>query len=153
MLHFCLAHELVLTLTIFKVDHGIRFNSTWNDRQKQITWDFRRITPSAYQNTAEPRHNGVNRTRYFWPLKGRTVIKKLNNFYLIIIWFGKKSKRRSPFGLFESCREKRISLCFMRRLGKLVHFSGRMGLRMKLIAKKELILLFQMTPSRILCDW
>ena len=27
-----------------------------------------------------------------------------------------------------------------------------MGLRMKLIAKKELILLFQVTPSRILCD-
>ena len=66
--------------------------------------------------------------------------------------FGKKSKRRSPFGLFESCREKRISLCFMRRLGKLVHFGGRAGLRMKIIAKKELNLLFQMTPSRILYD-
>ena len=66
--------------------------------------------------------------------------------------FGKKSKRRSPFGLFESCREKQISLCFMKRLRKLIHFGGRMGLRMKLIAKKELILLFQMTPSRILCD-
>ena len=41
--------------------------------------------------------------------------------------FGKKSKRRSPFGLFESCREKRISLCFMKRLGKLIRqnfFSG-----------------------------
>ena len=66
--------------------------------------------------------------------------------------FGKKSKRQSPFGLFESYREKRISLCFMSRLGKLVHFSGRMRLRMKLIAKKELILLFQKTLSRILCD-
>ena len=62
------------------------------------------------------------------------------------------SKRRSPFGLFESCRDKQIFLCFMKRLSKLMHFGGRMGLRMKLIAKKELILLFQMTPSRILCD-
>ena len=33
--------------------------------------------------------------------------------------FGKKSKRRSPFGLFESCREKQISLRFMRHLEKL----------------------------------
>merc|ERR1712074_55006 len=56
------------------------------------------------------------------------------------------------FVLFESCREKRISLCFMKRLGKLIHFGGRTRLRMKLIAKKELIPLFQITPSRILCD-
>ena len=76
--------------------------------------------------------------------------KSIISFWLFL--FGKKSKRQSPFGLFESCREKRISLCFMRRLRKLVHFWGRTRLRMKLIAKKELILLFQMTPSRILCD-
>ena len=70
----------------------------------------------------------------------------------MVALFGKQSKGRSPFGLFESCREKHISFCFMSRLGKLMHFGGRMGLSMKLIAKKELILLFQMTPSRILCD-
>ena len=54
----------------------------------------------------------------------------------MVALFGKKSKGRSPFGLFESCREKQISLCFMSRLGKLMHFGGRMGLRMKLIAKQ-----------------
>ena len=69
-----------------------------------------------------------------------------------VSWFGKKSKRRSPFGLFESCRVFWISLFLMKRLGKLVSFWGQMVLRMKLIAKKDLILLFQMTPSRILCD-
>ena len=45
-----------------------------------------------------------------------------------------------------------ISLFLMRRLRKLMLFSGRTSLRMKLTAKKELIFLFQMAPSRILCD-
>ena len=67
-------------------------------------------------------------------------------------WFGKKSKRRSPFGLFESCREIQFSFFLVSGLGKLVFFSGRTSLRMKFIAKKKLNLLFQMTPSRILCD-
>ena len=72
--------------------------------------------------------------------------------YICTYSFGKKSKRRSPFDLFESCRVCWISLFLMKRLSKLVSFGGWMVLRMKLIAKKELNLLFQMTPSRILCD-
>ena len=64
----------------------------------------------------------------------------------------KKSKRQSPFGLYESCRKIQFSLALVSGLGKLVCFLGRMGLRMKLIAKKELILLFQMALSCILCD-
>ena len=55
--------------------------------------------------------------------------------------------------LFETYGGNRFSPFLMGSLGKLVCVSGRMTLRMKLIAKKELILLFQMTPSRILCDW
>ena len=54
--------------------------------------------------------------------------------------------------LFETCGGIWFSLFPVSFLGKLMLFSGRMGLRMKLTAKKELILLFQMTPSRILCD-
>ena len=54
--------------------------------------------------------------------------------------------------LFETYGGNRFSLFLMRRLGKLVSFWARMTLRMKLIAQKELIFLFQMAPSRILCD-
>ena len=39
--------------------------------------------------------------------------------------FGKKSKRRSPFGLFESCRVFWISLFLMRRFRKLVSLEGQ----------------------------
>ena len=51
-----------------------------------------------------------------------------------------------------SAKKSCFPFFFMRRLGKLSIFGSQMGLHMKLIAKKELILLFQMTPSRILCD-
>ena len=61
----------------------------------------------------------------------------------LFLWFGKKLKRRSPFGLFESRRVFSIFLFLMKRLRKLVSFWGWMVLRMKLIAKKELNLLFQ----------
>ena len=54
--------------------------------------------------------------------------------------------------LFETYGGNRFSLFLMRSLGKLICFSGRMTLRMKLIAQKELIFLFQMAPSRILWD-
>ena len=48
-----------------------------------------------------------------------------------------------------------VYLAFMNtiNIGHVIsRFSGRMGLRMKLIAQKELIFLFQMAPSRILWD-
>ena len=51
-----------------------------------------------------------------------------------------------------NCIKYRFSLFLMSGLGKLVLFSGRMALRMKLTAKKELIILFQMALSRILWD-
>ena len=54
--------------------------------------------------------------------------------------------------LFETYGGNRFSLFLMKRLGKLVSFWARMTLRMKLIAQKELIFLFQMAPSRILWD-
>ena len=54
--------------------------------------------------------------------------------------------------LFDFREEKLFSLFFMGRLGKLINFGSQMRLRMKLKAMKELILLFQMTPGRILCD-
>ena len=54
--------------------------------------------------------------------------------------------------LFETCGGIWFSLFTSSLLGKLVLFSGQTSLHMKLTAKKELILLFQMTPSRILCD-
>ena len=63
-----------------------------------------------------------------------------------------KSRDSKIRRLFDSREEKLFSLFLMKRLGKLISFWGQMVLRMKLIAKKDLILLFQMTPSRILCD-
>ena len=54
--------------------------------------------------------------------------------------------------LFETYGGNGFSPFLMSGLRKLISFWARMVLRMKLIAKKELILLFQMTPSRILCD-
>ena len=65
-----------------------------------------------------------------------------------IIW----KKVEEYLWLFETYGGNRFSLSLMGSLRKLMCFSGRMTLRMKLIAKKELNLLFQMTPSRILCD-
>ena len=65
-----------------------------------------------------------------------------------VIW----KKVEEYLRLFETYGGIGFSLFLMRRLGKLACSSGRMGLRMKLRDKKELILLFQMTPSRILCD-
>ena len=52
--------------------------------------------------------------------------------------------------LFETYGRIGFSFFLMKRLRKLVCFLGQMGLSMKLIAKKELIFLFQMAPSRIL---
>ena len=68
--------------------------------------------------------------------------------FLTIIW----KKVEEYLRLFETYGGIGFSLFLMGSLRKLICFSGRMTLRMKLIAKKELILLFQMTPSRILCD-
>ena len=65
-----------------------------------------------------------------------------------IVW----KKVEEYLRLFETYGGIGFSLFLMGSLRKLICFSGRMTLRMKLIAKKELILLFQMTPSRILCD-
>ena len=68
---------------------------------------------------------------------------------------GKKSK--NTFGFLRPTAELDFPF-FMRSFGKLACFLGQMTLRMKSIAKKELILLFQMqmqmqmTPSRILHD-
>ena len=66
----------------------------------------------------------------------------------LIIW----KKVEEYLRLFETYGGNRFSLSLMRSLGKLIIFWARMVLRMKLIAKKELNLLFQMTPSRILCN-
>ena len=52
--------------------------------------------------------------------------------------------------LFETYGGILFSLFLLGRLRKLACFSGRIILRMKLIAKKELIFLFLMPPSRIL---
>ena len=65
-----------------------------------------------------------------------------------IIW----KKDEEYLRLFETYGGNRFSFFLMRRLGKLISFGGRMALRMKLIAQKELIFLFQMAPSRILWD-
>ena len=54
--------------------------------------------------------------------------------------------------LFETYVGIRFSLFLVSGLRKLICFSGRMSLRMKLIAQKELIFLFQMAPSRTLWD-
>ena len=56
--------------------------------------------------------------------------------------------RRIP-SAFWDLRRNLIFLFLMRRLGKLINFSGQMRLRMKLIAQKELIFLFQMAPSSL----
>ena len=69
-------------------------------------------------------------------------------FFCPIIW----KKVEEYLRLFETCGEIQISVFPVGLLRKLMLFSGRMRLRMKLTAKKELNLLFQMTPSRILCD-
>ena len=65
---------------------------------------------------------------------------------MLFVW----KKVKEYLRLFETYGGNRFSLFLIRRLGKLVSFGGRMSLRMKLIAKKELIFLFQMAPSRIL---
>ena len=67
---------------------------------------------------------------------------------VVIVW----KKVEEYLRLFETYGGNRFSPFLMSRLRKLVSFWAQMVLRMKLIAKKELILLFQMTPSRILCD-
>ena len=67
-----------------------------------------------------------------------------------IIW--KKVEDSKIRRLFEFREEKWFSVFLLSGLGKLVNFLSQMRLRMKLIAMKELILLFQMAPSRILCD-
>ena len=82
------------------------------------------------------------------------------SYWYWFIWFVyifglvhlEKSRDSKIRRLFDSREEKLFSLFLMKRLGKLISFWGQMVLRMKLIAKKDLILLFQMTPSRILCD-
>ena len=63
-----------------------------------------------------------------------------------------KSRDSKIQRLFEFREEKWFSLYLVSGLGKLAIFWGRMRLRMKLIAQKELIFLFQMAPSRILWD-
>ena len=68
--------------------------------------------------------------------------------YTKIIW----KKVEEYLRLFETYGRNRCSLFLRSGLRKLSNFEGQMGLRMKLIAKKELIPLFQMTPSRILCN-
>ena len=72
--------------------------------------------------------------------------------HLKCVWSVVWKKVEEYLRLFESYGGNRFSLFLMSGLGKLVLFSGRMGLRMKFIAKKELIFLFQMAPSRILWD-
>ena len=54
--------------------------------------------------------------------------------------------------LFETYGGILFSLFLMSGLRKLPFFGGRTSLRMKSIAQKELIFLFQMVPSRILWD-
>ena len=83
------------------------------------------------------------------------VLTKMNEYlinrdYENLIW--KKVEDSKIRRLFEFREEKWFSVFLLSGLGKLVNFGSQMGLRMKLIAMKELILLFQMAPSRILCD-
>ena len=66
----------------------------------------------------------------------------------LIIW----KKIEEYLRLFETYGGNRFSLLLMSGLRKLISFWRRMGPSMKLIAQKELIILFQMAPSRILCD-
>ena len=70
--------------------------------------------------------------------------------FLGFIW--KKVEDSKILRFFETCREIQFSLFLASGLGKLISFLGWMGLRMNLIAKKELIFFFQMVPSRILCN-
>ena len=65
-----------------------------------------------------------------------------------IVW----KKVEEHLRLFETCGGIWFSLFLVSFFRKLVLFLGQTSLRMKSIAKKQLILLFQMTPSRILCD-
>ena len=65
-----------------------------------------------------------------------------------VVW----KKVKEYLRLFETYGGIGFSLFLMGSLGKLSRFSGRTILRMKFIAKKELIFLFQMAPSRILWD-
>ena len=65
-----------------------------------------------------------------------------------IVW----KKVEEHLRLFETYGGNQFSLSLMGSLRKLIIFWARMVLHMKLIAKKELILLFQMTPSKILCN-
>ena len=76
------------------------------------------------------------------------VVVVVVSVVVVVVW----KKVEEYLRLFETYGGNRFSLFFMGRLRKLSFFSGRMILRMKLIAKKELIFLFQMTPSRILWD-
>ena len=84
---------------------------------------------------------------FFYSLYHRQILTKRHSSSPLI-W----KKVEEYLRLFESYGGNRFSLFLMSGLGKLVLFSGRMGLRMKFIAKKELIFLFQMAPSRILWD-
>ena len=74
--------------------------------------------------------------------------KVLWKAFAFLIW----KKVEDYLRLFETYGGNRFSLFLMSDLGKLAIFWGRMPLRMKLIAQKELIFLFQMTPNRILWD-
>ena len=97
-------------------------------------------------NTFALDRRALKRVSIVWDLIASVFI--FWNFFLPLIW----KKVEEYLRLFETCGEIQISLFPLSLLRKLVLFSGRMGLRMKLTAKKELNLLFQMTPSRILCD-
>ena len=77
------------------------------------------------------------------------IVATLSHFlWNILIW----KKVEEYLRLFETYGGNRFSLFLMSGLRKLISFWGRMVPSMKLIAQKELIILFQMAPSRILCD-
>ena len=91
-------------------------------------------------------HDTLTTHKSGWNGKEPMLINWTSDIYL------EKSRDSKIRRLFEFREEKWFSIFLVSGLRKLINFGGQMTLRMKLIAKKELNLLFQMTPSRILCD-
>ena len=107
-----------------------------------MTWH---VDEDQYNNNNE---NKGERTRF--NLYAQFVMFRLELRSRFVKNHLEKSRDSKIRRLFDFREEKLFSLFLMKRLGKLISFWGQMVLRMKLIAKKELNLPFQMTPSRIL---
>ena len=77
---------------------------------------------------------------------------EMTGCFLSCTWYLVWKKVEEYLRLFETYGGNWFSLFLISGLGKLVSFWGRMVPSMEWIAQKELIILFQMAPSRILCD-